>query len=187
MSARAEDPGWGPVIRKLPLLMVPVVGMLRLARETNGLVAMRILWVVFVNAIVLIGIVVVVLGDELEGGVDSSVALVATAGVGVLAQLLGPRFVSEPDVSSAEVFVASLQRWFFSRVAFAEVAALFGFVMFVLSTSGLVYLVGAAISLAGMIDAAPTRRRLAALQRRADAEGGAIDVLAVLQQGGLTR
>ncbi len=187
MNDGVEDPGWAPVIRKLPLLLVPVVGMFRLTKETNGLLAMRILWVVFVNAIVLIGVVVVILGDEFEGGVDSSVALAATAGVGVLAQLLGPRFVSEPDVSSAQAFVPSLQRWFFSRVAFAEVAALFGFVMFVLSTSRLVYLVGAVISLAGMIDAAPTRGRLAALQRRADAEGSRIDVSAALQQGGLTR
>jgi len=187
MTGRVDDPGWGPVIRRLPLLLIPVVGMTRLAKEANGLLAMRILWVVFVNAIVLIGVVVVFLGGEFDGAVDSSLALAATVVVGVFTQLAGPRFVRGPDVSSASAFVPTFQRWFFSRVAFAEVAALFGFVMFVLSGSGLVYAVGAVIALAGMIDAAPGARRLAALQERADAEGSGLDVLSALQQGGLTR
>ena len=74
MNGRVEDPGWGPVIRRLPLLLIPVVGMTRLSKESNGLLAMRILWVVFVNAIVLIGVVVLLLGDELGGALDSSLA-----------------------------------------------------------------------------------------------------------------
>ena len=187
MSGRGEDPGWGPVIRKLPLLLIPVVGMTRLSKEPNGLLAMRILWVVFVNAIVLIGVVVLLLGDELDGVLNPSLALAATVMVGVFAQLAGPRLVRGPDLLSAAAFAPTFQRWFFSRVAFAEVAALFGFVMFILSGSGLVYALGAVIALAGMIDAAPGARRLATLQKQADDEGSGLDVLGALQQGGLTR
>ena len=73
-----------------------------------------------------------------------------------------------------------------ARVALAEAAAFLGLVMFILSASRLVYVVGAVIAFAGMLDAAPSGRRLAGLQKKADAEGGGLDVLAALQQGGLS-
>ena len=186
MNDPVGDPGWGPVIRRLPVLVIPVVGMMRMTRETNGLVAMRILWVVFVNAVALIGVVVIVLGGELDGTIDSSLALGVTGSVGVLAQLVGARFIREADVSSVAAFVPTFQRWFFTRVALAEAAAFLGLVMFILSASRLVYVVGAVIAFAGMVDAAPSARRLAGLQKKADAEGGGLEVLAALQQGGLS-
>ena len=97
--------------------------------------------------------------------------------LGVFAQLLVPRFVHEPDVSSPEAFAGSYQRATFIRIGLAEAAGWIGFVCFLLSGHWFVYAVGFVISGAGMWDAAPRRKHLDALQEQVESMGSDLHVV----------
>lgn len=182
------DPGWGPALRALPLMVFPFVGMSRAVKSADSLMVMRSLWMLFVGAIAAMGVmaVLVSLADGIEGAMSQSLALVIAVGISVFAQLLAGRMVTEPDLSAETAFVPSFQRWFFARVAAAEIAALVSFAMFIASASPLVYFVGGAISLAAMWDACPGRTRLSRLQAASDEETG-LSVVRALERRGLTR
>ena len=181
------DPGWRPVLRYLPLLLVPVLGIKRMAAQTSGLTSLRLLWARFVIVLALLWLPVLLLGPDLNGPLAALTAMVLTAVGGVFAQLLAPRLVPTPDLRTSTTLVDSYQRATLIRVALAGVAALIGFVLFVASGSSLVYGVGFVVSLAGMIDAAPRTRRFAVLQIQADSEGLCVDVVAALDTHRLTR
>ena len=68
--------------------------------------------------------------------------------------------------------------------AFAEAAVLFGFIGLFIARRGqlLIYLTGAAFGLAGVGMIAPTRGRLARLQKRLEARGSSLSILEVLNQ-----
>lgn len=189
MAKRATDPGWGPALRALPVMLIPVLGMKRVQRHGSGLFVMRIIWIAFCNALTFIWVPVVLI--RANGGIDAAFSttpvLVVTATIGVFAQLVGFRYSPSYDFSAPALFATSFQRAFFIRLAFAEVAGLVGFVGFVLSGSVLPYAVGYVLSLAGMIDAAPKASRFAAAQYEADSAGARIDVVGVLDGQRLSR
>jgi hypothetical protein len=110
-----------------------------------------------------------------------------TAMLGVFAQMLVPRFVHDPDVSSPEAFAGSYQRATFIRIGLAEVAGWIGFVCFLLSGHWFVYAVGFVISGAGMWDAAPRCKHLEALQEQVESMGSGLHVVRTLDQQRLTR
>jgi hypothetical protein len=75
--------------------------------------------------------------------------------------------VERPLVCTDDVALAGSYRTrFFVRVAFAETAALFGFVGFFIASVWWVYPAGAAITLIGFARAAPTRAKLRRDQER---------------------
>jgi hypothetical protein len=125
-------------------------------------VALRGVFLSVCAAIVLVGVVVVVLdatggiGGDLPGG---PVALaVAVAGALLLAASARRRPL---DGSSDEALASSYRTRFFLRMAFAESAALLGFVGFVLTGNPAVYVVGAASTVVGFALLAPTAGNLA--------------------------
>jgi hypothetical protein len=183
------DPGWGPALRTLPVMIVPFVGMSRAVKSANSLIVVRSLWMLFAGAIIMMGVMAALIstGEGLDGVMSQGTALAAAAGVGVVAQLLAARFVHDPDLSGETTFVPSFQRWFFVRVGAAEVAALGSFTLFVLSGAPLVYYVGAAIALAALWDVRPGRTRLRQLQAAADEEETGLQVVQALECWGLTR
>ena len=183
------DPGWRPAIRALPMMVFPFVGMSRAAKSPDSLMVMRALWMLFVGAIAVMGVMAVLVSsaDGVEGAMGQGLALLIAGGCSVFAQLLAGRLVADPDLSGETAFVPSFQRWFFVRVAAAEIAALISFAMFIASAAALVYIVGGAVSLAAMWDARPGRTRLGRLQASADDEGTGLEVVRSLKCRGLTR
>lgn len=189
MSGEDSDPGWHPALRTLPLMVFPFIGMSRAVKSPDSLIVMRALWMLFVGAIAAMGVMAVLVStaDGIEGPMSQGLALVIAGGVSVSAQLLAARMVADPDLNGETAFAPSFQRWFFARVAAAEVAALVSFGLFIASASALVYFLGGAISLAAMWDARPGRTRLGRLQAAADEGDTGLQVVRALERWGLTR
>ncbi len=187
MSTPYADPGWGPVLRTYPKLIVPFIGMRAMVGQTSGLQSMRMVWLGFANVLVIIWIPVLLFGQRDGAPLGLSTGIAITAMLGVFAQLLVPRFVHEPDVSSPEAFAGSYQRATFIRIGRAEAAGWIGFVCFLLSGHWFVYAVGFVISGAGMWDAAPRRKHLDALQEQVESLGSDLHVVRTLDQQRLTR
>jgi hypothetical protein len=148
-AAGEYDPGWSPVLRGALLMSVPGIG-LQLARRRragqppNGLTVLRYLYVAFVNAMVLIGVVVIVLATVAEIGVDGISAGVAAAAVtlvGAISFLVAPAVERPLDCSDDKALAASYQTRFFVRIAFAEAGVLAGFAGFIVSDRWWIYLI----------------------------------------------
>lgn len=185
---KAVDPGWGDALGQVPRMFVPTKATRLVAESVDGLGVMRVLWLIFVAAMLLIGTTVAVI-DRLApgGGADGRVVGAVVAAVAVSLQLLAPKFVPAIDGATNAAVRAQAQRAFFVRVAFAEPAALLGFMGFVVSGNVAVYVLGALIGLAGMYDAAPNRRWFEAGNRSLRAAGSDVDFLTAITQGGITR
>lgn len=181
----AEDPGWRPAIRAA---LVPVKGA-RLARDGgSSLLVMRALWIAFTTAILLMGVVVVLVSTELpSGGIDGRFAAAFVVGLGVLAQVVAGAAVPAIGGRTADDVGRTAQRAFFIRVLLAEPAALLGFLGFALSGNPAVYLAGAVVSFAGMVDAMPGERWLARGQVQLTESGSSVQLLDALVRGGVSR
>jgi len=162
-----DDPGWP--WRRAPFVVFPLYGQLlqrRSRRDLNrdGLLMLRELFMAFVAAILLFGVVLSFMdAGETEPSPGLAVGLLA---LGVLAGIMG-RVVERPlDCTSDQKLAASYRTRFFIRIAFSETAALFGFVGFFLTAERWVYPIAAAITLVGFARAAPTRAHLQQDQER---------------------
>ena len=182
-----EDPGWKPALKGIPSALIPMYSLRRATRESNGLVALRTMWVTFLSGIVLIGIVVLALWPSLrQGGPDARVVagiVVAIALVTHLAARLVPQISGHDDADVR----ASAQRRFLLRVALAESSALIGFVSFIITENPAVYFVGAVAAVAALLQVCPSSAWLEREQRQLRAAGSSVNLLAALLSGGLTR
>lgn len=164
---------------------LPLVGRRVLARRArarySGLLLLRQLFVQFTVAMALIGVVVLVVRD----GFDQSTSGPVSAGVVVaagIALVVGAEWVaSRPLVCDDDQhLVASYTTRFFLRVAFAESAALVGFVAFFVAGRWWLYPLGAVLTVAEFTRLAPTARNIAADQRRLEHASCPRDLLTVL-------
>lgn len=159
------DPGWRPAISGALRGLVPGWGMRSRRRQpatADGLLILRGLYLSFVCAIGLIGVVVAILeGEEgIRGSVAERPAALVVLAVGV-ASLLAPRLLARPLSCESETALAGAYRQrFFLRIAFAEAAALVGFTGFIASGAGWIYLLGASFTAVGFARLAPTVRHL---------------------------
>lgn len=184
----AVDPGWGQAVAKLPTALLPTRGMRMAVGSTDGLTVMRVLWLAFTAAMVLLGVVVALIDAFVPGGgVDGRIVVAAVLGFGVLAQLVATRVAGEVAGATPAAVRASAQRVFFVRVALAEPAGLLGFLGFVLSGNVAVYVAGAAVAMVGLVAVAPTRSWIERGQGRLADRGSDVDLLAALVGGGITR
>jgi hypothetical protein len=184
----AVDPGWGDAFRRLPKLFVPTSGQRMVVESNDGLAVMRVLWVTFVSAVALLGVVVVIIDQVAPGGgADGRVVAVVVAAIGVFLQIVSVKFVPPIAGRTAGEVRERAQRAFFIRVAFAEPAPLVGFMGFVLSGNLAVYLVGAVTGLAGMYDAAPNSRWINEGDESLRASGSDVDFLQAMIGGGISR
>jgi hypothetical protein len=159
-------------------------GLLR-GRSANYLVQLRMLYVSFVNALLLVGVVVVALASDVGGSGQMSgttVALgVVAVGAGSLVLQIG---IDRPlDCSSAETLMGAYRTRFFLRMACSELGALAGFVGVFLSGSPWVYALGLGFALVGMARAAPTAARLRHDQEQLSRRGCGLDLVALLTGG----
>lgn len=185
-----RDPGWRPVVRWLPMLVVPMLGMRTMVKQDDGLLSLRMLWAIFVWAAVVVGIIVAALAAadvELGSSLDRSAGLAGVIVLGASAQLLAVRFAPLLDFADEGAFVGSFQRATLVRIGFAEAAAVIGLVGFLMTGSAFVYGVSFVISLAGHLDAMPGRRRLDAAQAEAVAANTSIRVVRALRANRLTQ
>jgi hypothetical protein len=167
-----EDPGWRLTWSALPALLVPQLAMRRMARsDADPLVALRSLFLTFCAAIVGVGIVATVLGDVTVKSHSSGVSLAIAVAAGC-ASLLAQRFYSRPlDCTSLDSLRSSYTTRFFLRVAFADAAALVGFMLDIAMGPWWVYFVGAGFAAVGLAQVSPTRRHLAQDQDELSIDG----------------
>jgi F0F1-type ATP synthase membrane subunit c/vacuolar-type H+-ATPase subunit K len=168
-----DDPGW-PAGKELFLALLPggvrLLTSRRLNRPANGLVLLRQVFLSFCLAIVMFGVVLAFLWPSQSKEPDSPGLAIGLVGLGLAAGIMG-RFVEKPLVCANDsALVGSYRARFFVRIAFAESAALFGFVGFFIASVIWVYPAGAAIAFIGFARAAPTRTNLRRDQERLNDE-----------------
>jgi cbb3-type cytochrome oxidase subunit 3 len=169
------------------LALVPGLGRIVLRRRldttANSLVLLRQLFITFCMALVMFGIVLTFLWPAQSKEADSPGLALGLVGLGAVATIVG-RLVERPLLCMDDVSLASSYRTrFFLRIAFAESAALFGFVGFFIASVWWVYPAGAAIAFVGFARAAPTRTRLQRDQERLSEQGCFRSLVGVLTRG----
>ncbi len=156
-----DDPGWQLDWKSALLTFVPSLAIRRAVRsDRDPLVALRTLFLTFCAAIVAIGVVVVTLGDLTTGSEPTglSIAIVVVFGG---ACLLAQHFLAKPlDCTSAQSLASTYRTRFFLRMAFAESAALVGFVVDIALGPWWVYFIAVIFTAVGFALLAPTRRHL---------------------------
>ena len=168
-----RDPGWFSA-KSFLWTFVPGLGVRRAQQEVdNALQMLRLLFTSFAMALFFIGVVVVVLSSGTSAAEATSVGPIATSVVGCgMFSLFIPRFVERPlDCSSPQALVVSYRTRFFLRIAFADAAALVGFVGFFLADAWWLYPLGVAFALVGFARLAPTRANLARDQEELNLAG----------------
>lgn len=182
------DPGWPP-LRTLLLGFIPVRGARVVQRSDDALMVIRMAWIAFVGAMVIIGGIVLFLWSlgGAGSGIDGRTAAVVLVIVGGAVQVIGGRVVGALAPGSPREVARQAQTRFFLRIAFAEVGVIVGFLGFALTGNPAVYLVGFVVGAAGMIDAAPTAAHLRRQQAELRAAGSDVDLVSALTSGGLTR
>ena len=182
-----DDPGWKPIIKQLPTLIIPFLGMRTMTMQNSGLQATRLLWLVFVNAMLVIWIPVVALAATGGAPVSIPTGVIITAVVGAVLLALAPRFVPDPDGSSPTELARSFQRAVLVRIGFAQGAVAVGFISFLLTGSWIVYGTGFLVGAVGMWLAAPRTPQLDAMQAEIAAAGSELHLIRVLNTTRLTR
>ena len=147
----------------IPQIFVPRVAILRAGRGESGtrmLVTLRQLFLMYIAACCLVGVIVVVLGD-LHGGphpATLSIVVVFVAGCGTL---IAQRALIKPlDCSTSAALATSYRQRFFLRIALSESAALIAFAVEISMGPWWVFSIGAGFTLVGFVHLAPTARNL---------------------------
>jgi hypothetical protein len=143
---------------------------------------LRGVFVSFCAGVVLVGVVVLVLGD-LDPKQPDRPTLAVSIVVGVSAICLAlQRFVPKPlDCTNAASLAPTYRTRFFLLIAFAETCSLVAFAVYVALGPGWVYFFGLAFTLFGFTRAAPTRSRLRADQDALANRGCTLSLVAALQ------
>lgn len=186
------DPGWGSPFSAALLGLLPGLSMRRFKKQAaagHGLIALRGIYLSFVVAIVMIGGVVAILeATEGIGSTDVLPVAVVVVVVAGLATLAAPRFLARPLRCENELALAEGYRQrFFLRVAFAEAAALVGFIGFIVSGVGWLYPLGALFSAIGFARLAPTAGHLRQDQEDLRRRGCNVSLMSALGELGGSR
>jgi len=192
------DPGWGKAARESLWGLIPVVSLPRRQRRiakavgNDGLVVTRAIFLSFVLALALIGVVVAILTNFSKlGRGPNSLHTPAAVGFGVgvavvglggqlLSARIGGRLPVESTMTPSQIAGAYRVR-FFLRVAFSEAAALVGFVGFIVTGRWWQYLIGAAFAGIGFVRLAPTAGNLRRDQLTIDQTRPGLNLIGVLR------
>lgn len=148
---------------------------------------MRQLWCTFLGAVTMLWAPAAIVTSAGTSSIDGRVVAGVVIAVGVVGQLMSSAFVPPVHGPSVGEARASAQRSFFVRVALAEVGALAGFIGAAVAGNLAVYLAGFAVTVAAMIDAAPSDRWIEDRQNELDEARHAVDLRTTLESAGLTR
>ena len=176
-----DDPGWPPG-RRVLLFLIP--GYLRRsAKDGDGLLMLRQVFLAFVSALIAFQVVLVLIGTTDEPtNVALAIGLLIWGALNVLAvePLIERR--AKPDCSSEVTLAGWYTTRFFLRVAFAESAALFGFVGFFVANVWWVYPASLITAAIGFARLAPTREHLVADQEALRSQGCNLMLVRALRQ-----
>lgn len=177
-----DDPGWQLSWKTLVSGLVPRSGPNMAKNSADSLQLLRSIFVRFCVAVVLIGVIVLVLGDvDPEQPDRPALAVPIVVGVGVICLAL-QRILPRPlDCSSPATLAATYRTRFFLRIAFAEACSLIAFAVYISIGPGWVYAVGLAFTLFGFAFAAPTVARLRADQDALSLSGCTLSLVAALR------
>jgi hypothetical protein len=178
-----EDPDWQPSLRGLWWYAIPLAGSVMRVRakrrETNGLIALRSVFLSLVAAL-LFFVVPYSFIAPWDGGDERWVPwTVVVIGIGSLAGVGWIRRRPLPT-TSLEALARSYQALFFIGVGVASAAALWGLAGVFLGGSLWIYLVGLAFGLIGLWMIAPTRSDIERRQREITAAGSPLSLLDAL-------
>lgn len=178
-----NDPGWFSP-RSLLWVLVPPLAIRRAQRsgDTNALQLLRLVFTSFAMALVLIGLVVMALAGSGTAEPSRPAASMVAAGVvayGVLS-LFAPRLVERSlDCSDETALVSGYRTRLFLRIAFANAAALVGFIGFLLSGEAWMYPLGAIFAIVG-VRLPPSRRNLERDQEELNQQGCGLSLTGLL-------
>jgi hypothetical protein len=160
-SSYYQDPGWIPAVR----------GYFRVARVSDGLVALR---AVFLNLTVAALLVLFVLTFVIEDTGDPSPALLALIVVLGATGAIAARFISQRrlDPQSETGSAHSYRTHFFLAFAINEASLLLAFVLCFIEQGTWPYLVELPIFLIGMAAIAPGKHNLERIERGLMSRGG---------------
>ena len=152
----------------------------------DGLVLLRRMFASFSQAIIVIGVVVIVLYNIASlGDNDTGVEPIPAAAAVVLLSgmlLILARVIPPPlDCSDPGTLAGCYRTRFFVRIACSEMPALLGFVAFMLTNQPLLYVLGAAATMIGFAHAAPTTRNLDRDQEELNSRGCGTALIPVLR------
>jgi hypothetical protein len=170
-----DDPGWpspAAYLKAIPFLLFPR----RQAARAQGLPALRLLVLQFATMLAAFFVVLAFLAvgsgrvkePPFSGAVAAAIVVVVGLACAAAARYLGRRSL---PCGSDESLAANYRTRFFLLVAFAEVPALTGFVLYFVAGSLWSYALGFLIAMSGLAYAAPTRAHLARDQTRLDRDG----------------
>ena len=141
------------------------------------------IFIAFVSALLLFQIVLLFMGTT--DGPTSTGAAFALLGIGALSVFVMAPIIERRallDCASETTLAASYRTRFFLRIAFAESAALFGFVGFFIANLWWVYPASLVLAAVGFLRLAPTRANLAEDQRLLRDRGCNLSLVAALRQ-----
>jgi hypothetical protein len=184
---QADDPSWlSP--RALLWALVPPLAVRRAQRagDLNTLQMLRLFFTSFALSIVLIGVAVLLIADDEKAEPRLDVSLVAAGVVAYgLLSLVVPRLIERPLPCSDETaLVVGYRTRLFLRIAFANAAALIGFVGFSLSEEAWMYPLGALFTVMGYARLAPSRRNLENDQQELSQRGCSLSLASALARSG---
>jgi uncharacterized membrane protein len=183
-----DDPGWVFSWRIFLWLLIPQIGLRRQVKraeqgEVDGLLMLRQVFMSFCFSIIAIGAVLAVLYQGSKRPADPSTVPAAGLLVVGAAGLVFGRRVERPLICEDDQKLAGSYRTrFFLRMAFAQSAAMLGFVGFFLADAWWTYPIGVAIASLGFYRAAPTATHLAADQDQLRTQGCGRSLIRALRQ-----
>jgi len=179
------DPGWPFSGRHLVGMVVPHVALVKARRAgaSDGLATLRALFFVFVNTVVLLGVVVAFLRDI--GGEPRPALAIGIIAVEAGVSLVAQRVAMPPlNGASDALLVASYRTRFFLRSALSESIALVAFAVAVALGPWWSYYPGMALALVALARVAPTAARLARDQDELSAGGCLRSLVSALRTAG---
>lgn len=187
MSAPPADPGWAPVVRLLPKMLIPFIGMRTMSTQASALMSLRMMWLYIAIALMPLWPVTALVVAELDPAWSAGATSAAVAAFGATT-LAGSRFVdARVSLDSVAAFTATFPRLSMLRYAMAAACGLVGFAGAVVAASVYPFAVGFGFVWLGLVVAAPTKARLAAVQAGVDAQPTRFDVVAALVDNRLGR
>ena len=191
-----EDPGWRSAVTPWFVIgffagMVPFFGRRMMARairrqRRDGLLLLRQLFLNFVVAVVLIGVVASsVAPNEKVSTAGQQLTAVVLVALGLGCISAADAFGRRPlDCSDDAHLRADFHSRFFLRVALSEVAALVAFAAVFVVGGWWLYWIGAVFTLVGLARAAPTVSNLSESQLRLNEAGCSRSLVELLRRAG---
>jgi hypothetical protein len=182
-----KDPGWGRPSAILLGVLLPWHVTRRVGRSGQVLVVLRGAFLSFAFALVMFGVVLVLIGNLGEALIDPTAAAGGVLAYGLVTYVVAGRIKARLPCGSIGELVGAYRTRFFLRIAFADAAALIGFVLTFQSGSLLPYAAGLIPAALGFIRVAPTRGNLQREQDAMRADGcpfGLYDLLCETTLGG---